>query len=86
MVHSMTDSETPDNPDTTEIPEALTAPLDVVWYTPQVKCDSCVSQSYYMVVFDTGNLYFCNHHYVKNEALIFDKAHDVVDESELFRP
>ena len=66
-----------------EIPEVLTAPIEVEWYTPKVTCDSCVSQSYYMVVFDTGNLFFCNHHYKKNEALIFDNALDIIDEYEL---
>lgn len=68
-----------------DIPEVLTASIEIQWYTPKVQCDSCVSQSYYMVVFDTGNLYFCNHHYTKNEALIFEMALDIVDESELFR-
>lgn len=71
--------------DPSDIPESLTAPLDFEWYTPKVSCDACVSQSYYMVIFETGNLYFCNHHYVKNEALIFEKALDIVDESELLR-
>lgn len=64
---------------------ALTSPIDVEWYTPAELCDSCSSQSYYMVVFDTGNLFFCRHHFNKNEALIFEKALDIVDESELLK-
>ena len=71
--------------DPANIPEALTAPLEVEWYTPHERCDMCVSQSYYMVVFEKGNLFFCKHHYSKNEALIFETAIDIVDESELFR-
>lgn len=65
---------------------ALSSPIDVEWYTPAELCDSCFSQSYYMVVFDTGNLFFCRHHFNKNEALIFEKAFDIVDESELLKP
>lgn len=71
--------------DPENIPE-LNSSLDVEWYTPAHRCDSCVSQSYFLVVFETGNLYFCNHHFKKNEALIFDTAIDVVDESELLKP
>jgi hypothetical protein len=80
MVTSVTEA-LPKEPD---IPEVLTAPIEVEWYTPHQKCDACPSQSYFMVVFDTGNLYFCNHHFKKNEALIFDIALDVIDEFELF--
>ena len=68
--------------DPTHLPE-LSTPLELEWYTPQEQCDVCPSQSYYMVVFDTGNLFFCNHHYRKNEALIFDNALDIIDEYEL---
>jgi hypothetical protein len=71
--------------DPANLPE-LTSPLELEWYTPNETCDVCPSQSYYMVVFDTGNLFFCNHHFKKNEALIFEKALDIVDESELLNP
>lgn len=64
------------------IPE-LTTPLELEWYTPTERCDLCESQSYYMVVLERGNLFFCIHHFKKNEAVIFDTAIDVVDESEL---
>ena len=70
--------------DPANLPE-LTSPLELEWYTPQEFCDACPSQSYFMVVFDTGNLFFCNHHFTKNEAVIFEKALDIVDESELFK-
>jgi len=65
---------------------SLSESVALDWYTPQELCDSCPSQSYFMVVFESGNLFFCRHHYSKNEALIFEWALDVVDESELFRP
>ena len=68
--------------DPANLPE-LTSPLELEWYTPDERCDVCESQSYYMVAFDSGNLFFCIHHFKKNEALIFEKANDVVDESEL---
>lgn len=58
---------------------------EVAWFTPNESCDLCVSQSYYVAVFETGSLYFCKHHFDKNEELIFEKALDVVDESELLR-
>lgn len=64
----------------------LSSAVEVEWYTPNESCDSCPSQSYYMVVFESGNLFFCRHHFNKNEAVIFDSALDVVDESELLRP
>lgn len=68
--------------DPANIPE-LSSPLDLEWYTPNERCDSCSSQSYFMVVLDTGNLFFCKHHFKKNEAVIFELAHDIIDESEL---
>lgn len=68
--------------DPTQLPE-LSSPLELEWYTPDERCDACLAQSYFMVVFDSGNLFFCNHHYNENEALIFEKALDIVDESEL---
>lgn len=69
--------------DPANIPE-LTSPLELEWYTPRERCDACLSQSYYMIVLEVGNLFFCNHHFRKNEAVIFEQALDVVDEFELF--
>jgi len=70
------------NPDTDSIPTLLEV-LEVEWHTKLEYCDSCSSQSYYMVTFAAGSLFFCRHHFLKNEALIFEKALDIVDESEL---
>lgn len=53
------------------------------WFTPHESCDLCVSQSYYVVVFEAGSLYFCKHHFNANEASFFEKAIDIIDESEL---
>lgn len=69
---------------TTEtVAEALQQDEELIWYTALEQCDLCSSQSYFMVVMESGNLFFCNHHFKKNEAVIFEKALDVVDESEL---
>ena len=69
---------------TTEtVAEALQQDEELIWYTALEQCDLCSSQSYFMVVLESGNLFFCNHHFKKNEAVIFEKALDVVDESEL---
>jgi|AntAceMinimDraft_5_1070358.scaffolds.fasta_scaffold262380_2 hypothetical protein len=53
------------------------------WYTLNERCDACNSQSYFMVSFDYGNLFFCKHHFDRHEDTIFELALDVVDESEL---
>lgn len=69
---------------TTEtVAEALQQDEELIWYTALEQCDLCTSQSYFMMVLESGNLFFCNHHFKKNEAVIFEKALDIVDESEL---
>lgn len=65
------------------VDEALKQDEDLIWYTPNEMCDLCTSQSYFMVVLEAGNLFFCNHHFNENEAVLFEKAIDIVDESEL---
>lgn len=56
---------------------------ELVWYTKTERCDQCQAQSYFMVTFKSGDIFLCNHHFHKNEAVIFETALDVVDESEL---
>lgn len=56
---------------------------ELEWYTPTERCDQCNAQSYYMAVFDSGNLFFCYHHFNEHSDKIFESALDVVDESEL---
>lgn len=51
--------------------------------TVKEQCDSCIAQAFYMISFDSGNLFFCRHHYMKHEDKIFDTATDIVDESDL---
>lgn len=53
------------------------------WYTTRERCDQCGAQSYYMVTFSFGNLFFCYHHYRIHEEKLFEVAEDIVDESEL---
>lgn len=45
------------------------------------RCDRCGSRAYYMIVFDSGDLYFCRHDFLKNEEAIREMAYYVIDES-----
>jgi hypothetical protein len=56
---------------------------ELEWYTIGERCDQCNAQSYYMVVFESGKLFFCYHHFNQHSEAIFETAIDVVDESEL---
>ena len=46
------------------------------------RCDvgGCPAQAFVLVKFDTGDLYFCGHHYTKFEASLFENALDILDE------
>jgi hypothetical protein len=46
------------------------------------RCDSCNAQAYFMAIFESGELYFCRHHFMKNEEAITDIAYHIVDQSE----
>ena len=50
--------------------------------TPQDRCDQCQSQAYFLAVFDSGELYFCRHHFLKNEEALRDNAYYIIDQSE----
>lgn len=54
-------------------------------YTIKERCDSCIAQAFYMISFDSGNLFFCRHHYMEHEDRLFDIATDIVDESDLLK-
>lgn len=70
--------------DPANIPTTLSEKVESVeWLTPLEQCDVCEAQSYFMVSFEAGELFLCKHHYMKHEEAIFEKALDVVDESEL---
>lgn len=45
------------------------------------RCDRCIAMAYYMTVFDSGDLYFCRHHFLEHEEVIRETAYYVIDES-----
>lgn len=47
------------------------------------RCDKCNAQAYFLVVFDSGELYFCRHHFLKNEDALREFSYHIVDESEI---
>jgi hypothetical protein len=67
--------------ETTQIVKIDNAPLEYI--TLRERCDACGHQAYYRVTFEAGHLFFCRHHYMKQEEAFFEKALDIVDESEL---
>jgi hypothetical protein len=50
--------------------------------TKSDRCDAkdCPAQAFVLVKFNTGNLFFCGHHYSKFEPSLFEKALDILDE------
>lgn len=69
------------HPSVADVPETQTVKLE--WLTQKDRCDQCNAQAYYRVTFESGNLFFCHHHYKSHETVILETALDVVDESEL---
>lgn len=67
------------NPDTLEAP-AIAEPK-VITLTAKDRCDLCGSQAYVSVLFETGELLFCAHHYKASAAKISETAVRVTDES-----
>ena len=49
---------------------------------PQDRCDRCIAKAVYMVVFNNGDLYFCRHHFQKNEDFFVNTALDIYDETD----
>jgi hypothetical protein len=47
---------------------------------PTDRCDSCNAKAFYMVRFETGELFFCRHHFVKFEDALMEKAYDIYDD------
>lgn len=56
---------------------------ELEYFTKREMCDICGFQSYYRITFEAGFLFFCRHHYIERESSFFEKAQDIVDESEL---
>lgn len=52
-------------------------------YTAKERCDVCNAQSFFMVTFETGDLFFCRHHFMKHEEIFYKIADDIIDESDL---
>lgn len=50
--------------------------------TANDRCDSCVAQAYYIVSLASGMLFFCRHHFLKNEDALRDIAKYVFDGTE----
>jgi hypothetical protein len=44
------------------------------------RCDSCHAQAYVIVKGVTGELFFCGHHFAKNEIKLKEFAYEIIDE------
>ena len=44
------------------------------------RCDRCAAQAFVLVKGVTGELYFCGHHFKKNEEALIKFAFEIVDE------
>lgn len=51
--------------------------------TASDRCDACGAQAYYEVKLETGELFFCRHHFSKNEDALINVAIDIYDESDV---
>lgn len=49
---------------------------------PTDRCDSCNAKAFYMVMFESGELFFCRHHFVKHENAFLEKACDIFDDQD----
>ena len=49
---------------------------------PADRCDSCNAKAFYMVRFETGDLFFCRHHFVKFEDALIEKAYEIFDDTD----
>lgn len=46
------------------------------------RCDRCGAQAFVLVKGVSGELYFCGHHYTKNEEALSKFAYEIIDERE----
>lgn len=44
------------------------------------RCDRCAAQAFVIVKGVTGELYFCGHHFTKNEEALTKFAFEIIDE------
>lgn len=50
------------------------------------RCDNCGAQAYVQVLFESGELLFCAHHWNKYETVATDKAARILDERHRLEP
>lgn len=53
--------------------------------TANDRCDKCQSQAYFLAIFDSGELYFCRHHFRKHEDSLREHAYYIIDQSEALK-
>ncbi len=46
------------------------------------RCDRCGAQAFILVKGMLGELYFCGHHYTKNQEALEKFAYEIIDERE----
>jgi hypothetical protein len=63
-----------------ESSSATIEPVKVIG--PADRCDSCNAKAFYMVRFETGDLFFCRHHFVKFEDALIEKAYEIFDDTD----
>jgi hypothetical protein len=51
--------------------------------TAHDRCDRCIAQAMYMVTLQSGELYFCGHHFREYETILIDIAVDIYDSSDV---
>ncbi len=47
------------------------------------RCDICYSQAYFLTILDSGELYFCRHHFLRYEETLRELSYYVIDQSYL---
>jgi len=50
------------------------------------RCDQCSAQAYVQVMFDTGELLFCGHHWTEHELIAKGRASRIIDERHRLSP
>ena len=44
------------------------------------RCDRCGAQAFVLVKGVAGEIYFCGHHYLKNEEALIKFSYEIIDE------
>ena len=48
--------------------------------SPVDRCDQCQAEALVLVKGVAGELFFCGHHYAKNEAALIKFSYEIIDE------